>query len=278
MISMVQPIPSGNALRLFFEPPASAVQWRVLRKGSDTFSGPEDGSAIVAYQGNERVVVDSAFLPNQQIAFYKPYYTADGLAWTPGPTAHGTPDATYEEVTTDVLSFLRERLEAGLLTEVQRGSLVPSAGYVPVFSATPSLERDLPFPLVTVHLEAEDPSAHAVGQDLVGDCYDAIGETWEESEGWIASVRVTLIGWSMNSDERIEMRKCMRRIILANMPVFADKGWQQVELSLSDVDAVSGEYPAHIFQVMGTFSCLAPVRVAADVGVIHQVISRSTNP
>jgi len=77
------------------------------------------------------------------------------------------------------------------------------------------------FPLVTIHLESEDPSIHAIGQDISGDYYDGVGQSWEESDGWLAEVRLTIIGWSLNSDERIELRKALRRIILANMPVFA---------------------------------------------------------
>lgn len=274
---MVQPLPVGNALRLFFEPPADAVQWKVLRKGSDTFSGVDDASAIVAYEGDERVVVDSAFLQNEVMAFYKPFYN-NGGGWVAGPTASGTPVATYQEVTTDVLSVVRARLEAGLKVECERGNLSPANGYVQVFNASPSLERDLAMPLVTVHLENEEPSIRAIGEDISGDMYDGIGESWEESDGWLASVRLTLIGWSLNSDERIELRKCMRRVIMANMPVFADLGWEQVELSLSDIDAVNGEYPAHIYQVMGSFSCIAPTRVVSDVdSVVQQVVSRSIN-
>lgn len=278
MISLVQPIHSGNALRLFIEPPPGSVRWRVLRKGADTFTGEGDPEAFVAYEGDERVFVDASFLQNQQMVFYRAYFTADGVTWVAGPTAHGTPDATYEEVTTDVLSFLRERMEAGLLVEVQRGSLVSDVGYIPVYTASPSLDRDLPFPLVTLHLESEDPNTHAVGQDIIGDTLDGFDGEWEESDGWLAHVNIAMIGWSLNADERNELRKCMRRVVLANMPVFYGSGWDQIELNLSNVDAVSGEYPAHIFQVMGTFTCLAPTRVASNVAPIREVISRSVNP
>lgn len=277
MISIVQPIHVGNALRLFIEPPAGSVRWKVLRKGSDTFSSHDDLTALVAYEGDERVIVDSAHLQNEVMAFYRPFYTTDGVVWTAGATASGTPSATYVEKTTDVVGFLRERIEAGLLVECQRGSFATELGYIQVYTASPSLERDLALPLVTVHLENETPSVHAVGQDISGDYFDGIGDAWEESDGWIASVSVTVIGWSLNSDERGEMRRALRRIVLANMPVFADKGWDQVEVSFQDVDAVNGEYPAHIFQVMGTFSCLAPVRVVSDVDSVREVISRSTN-
>lgn len=274
---MVQPLHVGNALRLYIEPPAGSVRWKVLRKGSDSFSTHNDPSAVVAYEGDERVVIDSAFLQNQVMAFYRPFYTVDGVIWTPGDTAHGTPDAIYEDLTTDVLSVLRQRIESGLLVECQRGNFATDLGYVQVYTASPSLERDLAMPLVTVHLENEEPGERFLGEDMIGDQFDSIGDEWTESEGWLANVSVTLIGWSLNSDERIELRKAIRRIVVANLPVFADEGWQQCSLSQQDIDAVNGEYPAHIYQVMSTFSCLAPVRVGGKVDPVREIISRRTN-
>lgn len=261
MISIVQPIHAGNALRLFIEPPAGAVRWKVLRKGSDTFSGVDDPSALVAYDGDELVVVDSAFLPNGVMAFYRPYYTTDGLAWTAGPTAYGTPAATYEEHTTDVMSLVRERMEAGLKVEVERGNLQNDLGYIQVYTAPPSLEQNLLFPLVTITLDEDSSDNRAIGENISGDEYDAVGFAWEESEGWLANVQITLVGWSLNSDERIELRKAIRRVIIANLGVFASHGMDQVNLQMNDVDAVNGEYGAPIYQVMANLSCTAPVRV-----------------
>jgi hypothetical protein len=278
MIAMVQPLHIGNALRLFFEPPAGAVRWKALRKGSDAFSGHDDATAAVVYEGSDRLVVDTSFLQNEVMAFYRPFYTTDGVTWTAGPTAHGTPSAIYEETTTDVLSFLRERLEAGLLVEAQRGNLVHELGYIPVYTATPSLEQGLTFPLVTVHLESEDDSIRGIGDDITGDLIDDFDGSFEESEGWLASVKVTVVGWSLNSDERIELRKAIRRLVIGNIPVFSSKGWEQVSLNQQDVDAVSGEYPAPLFQVMCNFTCIAPVRVGSATGSVREIISGAIVP
>lgn len=262
MISMVQPLSVGNALRLFVEPPAGALRWKVLRKGSGSFSGHDDPSAAVVFDGDERVIIDASFLPNDVMAFYRPFYTADGLTWSAGPVASGTPVATYEEQTSDVLVILRERLEAGLQVEVQRGNLVHELGYVQVYAASPSLERDLAFPLVTLHLDSEEPSVRAIGEAVAMDEFDALSDGWSDSEGWLSEVRISIIGWSLNADERIELRRAIRRVVVANLPVFANHGWQQVNLTLQDNDAVGGEYPAPVYQVVGSFSCVAPVVVA----------------
>ena len=273
---MVQPLPVGNALRLFIQPPTGAVRWKLLRNGNGVFTGHDDASSIVAYEGDSRVTVDSAFLQNEVMAFYKPFYTADGVTWSAGPVANGTPAGTYEEFTTDVMSLLRERLEAGLLVEVQRGNLVNDLGYVQVYTAAPSMERDLRMPLVTLHLDDESPAERGVGEYL-GDEFDAIGQDWTETEGWLANVRIMLIGWSLNGDERIELRKAIRRIVIGNLSVFESHGLSLVNITQQDMDSVNGEYPAPIFQVMNTFTCLAPVRVGGRTDSVREVISARSN-
>jgi hypothetical protein len=270
MISGVWPLAVGNALRVFVTPPGSAVRWRVLRKGADTFTGFDDPAAAVAYEGNEPTFVDVAALQNEVRQFYRAYYTVDGITWVDGGlTNSGTPAAIYEELTTDVLTKLRERIEAGLVVEVERNTIAaPELGYVQVFSAAPSLEQSTRFPLVTLHMENEEPTERAIGESIGGDDFD---EAFE-GEGWLASVRVTVVGWSLNSDERNELRKALRRIVIGNLPVFDSFGGLQINFSQQDVDALSGEYGAPMYQAMCTFSCLAPVRVGGLVPTISDVI------
>jgi hypothetical protein len=277
MITMIQSLHVGNALRLFIQPPAGAVRWKVLRNGNGIFSGHDDASAIVAHEGDDHVVLDTAFLQNEVMAFYKPFYTADGVTWTAGAVANGTPAATYEEYSTDVMSLLRERLEAGLLVEVQRGNLVNELGYIQVYTAAPSLERDLRMPLVTMHLENEEPGERGIGEYIGGDEFDSISQDWVDADGWLSSVRVAIIGWSLNGDERIELRKAIRRVVVANLAVFEAAGWNTVNLSQQDLDAISGEYPAPMYQVMNTFTCLAPVRVGGRTSGVNEVISARSN-
>ena len=281
MISIVQNLHIGNALRLFIQPPAGARRWRVLRKGSDTFTGQDDAEALVAFDGDDKVFVDAESQINDQMAFYRPYYTADGIAWTAGATAHGTPTADYVDNSPDVLGLLRDRIEAGLFVECQRGTFIPDAGYIQVFTAPPVMSADLRMPVVTVHLESEDPSDRAIGENVFGDEFDSIGMDMNESEGWLANVSITVIGWSLNSDERIELRKALRRIIIGNLAVFSAAGVQQVAFSQHDIDAVNGEYPAQIYQSMCNFTCISSVRVGGPIEptlpAISNISARSTN-
>jgi hypothetical protein len=51
MIGFIQPIASGNAIRLLLSPVMGASNWRVLRKESDDFSGHDDPNAYLVYEG-----------------------------------------------------------------------------------------------------------------------------------------------------------------------------------------------------------------------------------
>ena len=280
MITTVQPLYAGNAVRLFVAPPAGSLAWKVLRKTTAAFSGHDDATAYLAYRGNDAVFIDAAGFGNDAEYFWAVYYTVDNLAWTAGNVHAGTPSAIYQDHTTDVMSFLQQRLEAGLKVECERGNFQAELGYIQVYTAPPALEQGLRFPLVTLHLENEDSADRGLGENISGDAFDAIGFEFEESEGWLASVRLMIIGWSLNSDERIELRKAIRRLVAANLPVFDSFGWITPNLSQQDVDAISGEYSSPIYQVMNTFTCLAPVRVGGIDGSavpISDVTTRMSN-
>jgi len=275
MISIVQPLNVGNALRVFIEPPAGAVRWKVLRKAANSFSGPDDPSALLVYEGDDKIITDAESIANGIMQFYCPYYSADGITWTAGTVGSGTANATYTDQTTDVMSELRARLEAGLKVECERGTFATELGYIQVYTAPPAMEPTLRFPLLTLHMEGEEPGERFIGEEVASDSFDAIGFDIEESEGWLANVRVQIIAWSLNSDERLELRKAIRRLVIANLPVFDGFGWSTINLSQQDADALSGEYGAPVYQVMNTFTCLAPARVTSNVDAIRDVISRS---
>lgn len=268
---MIVPLPVGNALRVFLEPPAGATLWRILRKGADTFTGETDPNALVVYEGTQKSVLDVAYLNNETAYFYRAYYW-DGTAWTASATVSATPQATYADASTDALSVVRDRLDYGLTVEVARGTLVHDENRIKVLTAPPLFD-DTRWPVVTVHLQSEVPAERALGEELDADYLDALDGEWIETEGWLAKVQLMITGWCLNPDERIELRKTLRRIVVANLPVFDDAGMVQIEFSQQDVDAVSGEYPAPVYQVMCCFSCLAPVIVRSQADAIADVTS-----
>ena len=67
-------------LRVFLAPPAGAVAWRVLRKDTDTFTGPSDPDARTAFAGADRTFLDDTGLIDGTAVWYRAYYW-DGAAW-----------------------------------------------------------------------------------------------------------------------------------------------------------------------------------------------------
>lgn len=273
---MIQPLHSGNALRLFLEPPKGVVAWRVLRNGTGVFSGPNDSHAALVFEGfddDAQVLVDVGnALENDARWFYGAYHSTDKVVWHASPVKSAIPNAIYQDQTTDVLSFVRDRLSSGLLEECKRGNFQTDFNFIQVYTAPPVMESALRFPLVTLHLESEESADRGIGETLGPDSFDAQDFEWTESEGWLANVRLQIIGWSLNSDERIELRKAIRRLIVANLPAFDSVGFNTINLSQQDVDSVNGEYPSPIYQVMNTFTCIAPVVVSGNVSAVREVV------
>lgn len=270
MISLIQPVAAGNALRVFLEPPAGAVWWRLLRKVADTFAGESDPNALLVFEGTDKVTLDIAQLVNGTLYYYRPYYLIDG-AWTPGETRTGVPNAAYEDIGGDVLSLVRERIDLGLQAELSRGALQHDQGHIKVLTAPPVFE-DTAFPVVTVHLQNDDPAERGVGEMVGVDDFDAGAEEWTEKEGWLARTQLTIMGWSLNPDERTELRKALRRIVQANLPIFDFADMVQIEFSQQDTEDFAS-YSAPVYQVMCTFSCLSPAQVGVKVGAIKDVIT-----
>ncbi|SDH27292.1 hypothetical protein [Nitrosomonas sp. Nm132] len=271
MIRFVQPIASGNAIRLLLSLVAGAGKWRVLRKETDDFSGFDDPNAFLVYEGDEGTVVDHQFLVNDQLYYYKAYYWVNS-AWLASATATGMPHASYEEASTDVLSLLRDRLDYGFRVEVERGVITHEYNAVPILTAPPVFE-DTRWPCVTVHLESESPAERGLGEAFMPDFYNQDEDAWEVHEGWLASVQLQIVTWSLNPDERIEMRKAVRRIIQANLSLFDHEGMIKIETSQRDVEDFTS-YQAPVYQSMCSFSCIAPAQIRMDdPNIIRQVNS-----
>lgn len=261
MLSRIEPLAAGAALRAFLEPPAAARQVRLLRKVTDTFTGHDDAQAALVYAGDPvNAVLDARGLQDGTLYHYRPYYW-DGTAWAAGGASmSATPQARYQDASTDVLDVVRDRLRLGLQAEVARGTFKPDGGAIRVLVAPPAFEGTR-FPVVTVHLASETPAQRALGEMVEPDDWLDLDQRWGSGEGWLARVQLTIVGWCLNADERVDMRKALRRIIVANLPVFDAHGMVEVELSQQDVDSLGGEYAADVFQAVCTFTCVAPVRV-----------------
>lgn len=269
MITLLQPLPIGNALRLFLTPPTGALYWRVLRRSADAFAGQDDAGAVkVADQSTDNVILDDTALVNDVPYFYRAYYWT-GSAWTASETATGTPAATYRGDDIDPLMLLRDRLTLGLAVEVKRGALKPQSGKIPVITAPFGMVDKITFPCVSVHLDSDSNADRALGEMLYADEHEGAGG-WTETEGWLSRTQLAVVGVSLNPDERIALRLAIQRVVTGNLPVFDAHGLVQVEFSQHDTEEfVTNNTP--LFITSGSFTCMAPNFIQDTVGEIRDV-------
>lgn len=263
MISFIQSLASGNAVKVALNPPKQADRWRLLRKATDDFTGQDDPAAAVILDGDERYIVDRTTLLNGNVYHYK-LYSLIGANWVTTPSVQVTVTAGYFGISNDPLDVIRERLELGLKVEVTRGKLKHARDYIPVKTAFPFNEAAM-WPMVTVHVQSVSTDTRA------------IGELWEtdadeDMDGGLDRWRIDVIGWTMNPDERNELRKAIRRVIVANLPLFDDVGMIQIDFSQMDAEELADkDKNIVIYKTVGSFSCLAPFVVANEGPTVETV-------
>lgn len=268
MISFAEPLPIGNAVRVLIDPPATAHKWRLLRKTTDDFVEYDDPAAKLVYEGTEKNIVDTATLTNGTQYFYAEY-DFNGTVWTTAPSVAVTPSTSYGFDGPDALTLVRERLRLGLKAAVAANVLRHDNGSVPVFTAPP-LEDEAKWPLVSVHLQQDASDGRGLGEMVSPDIFDLDAAECDVSEGWLSRVRLQIIGWSLNPDERISLRRVIKSIIQGNLPVFDSAGMVQIDFSQVDVEDFQS-YNAPVYQVISDFSCLAPSVINATQDLVEGV-------
>lgn len=273
MIILIQPLAAGNALRIALAPPVGAGVVRLLRKDADTFIGEADPGAVIVHEGTERAITDFSGLLNGVAVWYKPYYRV-GAAWVTAPSVSAVPAAGFVDLSIDTLSFIRERLEFGLKSFVDNQTIQHVRGYVPVLKASPQAE-DVPMPLVTIHLQNESAEIRAIGEESGVPMFDEDNAEWHSVEGGFDRVEITIGIWSLNSDERITMRRALRAILNANLPVFDAAGMLLCQWSMQDMEDYT-TYSSPVFQTICSFSCLAPAAISDTELPIIDVLAFAT--
>lgn len=251
------PLAVGNAVRVFWTPPAGAEYVRVLRRTADAFTGPGDaGARVVTDEDDSTNTLDRTGLVNGTAYFYRAY-AWDGATWTAGPTASATPAATYQGDDIDPQTLLRERLELGLAVEVTRGVLKPRDGRIEVLMSPYAMARAVAFPVVSVILVDDSQADRVLGEELYPELVMADGDV-QSTEGWLSKTTLSVIGIAQTADERAALRQAIARVMAANFPIFADAGLVTPNFSQRDEERLPEAGNAALFITAGTFDCLAP--------------------
>lgn len=272
MISLVQKIPSGNGLRVLLQPPAAATRIRLLRKESDDFTGWDDADALVISDGKDRCITDVSGLINGTPVYYRAYYQIVG-AWAQTSSFRAVPEATFLDRSVDPMTLVRDRLELGLKVYVDRGQISHERGFVPVLTASPQIE-DVPLPLATVHLLADAPDLRSLGEVSTNDVFSGEDGMWHSFEGGYSRTDLTIVGWSLNSDERIVMRNALKAVLMANLSVFDAAGLLMVSWNFSDMEDFQ-TYGAPVYQAICKFTCYAPSAVESVDPAVRDVVIHS---
>ncbi|CAB4137238.1 hypothetical protein UFOVP326_14 [uncultured Caudovirales phage] len=262
MISFVEPLPSGNAVRLILTPPDGARWWRVLRRTADSFAGPVDhGAVIVANESTDHAVLDWTGLVNGTAYFWKAW-SWDGVRFTEHPAVTSTPQARLSSPGVDAQELVIQRLEASLANDVAVKRLKPASGKVPVLSAPFASQERIALPCVSVHLAEDAPVQRGIGETYLGIGDDEVD--WQDGESWVSRVVLNIVGVSMNADERRALRQAIKRAVMGNLAVFEAAGVQQVNLSQTDDEVLDdGGKAAPLYMASATFECVVPAAAGA---------------
>jgi hypothetical protein len=265
-------------VQLVVTPPAGAQYWRILRRTADAFTGPGDtGAVLVADESQDNAVLDQgAPLANGTPFFWREYDWIGGAWVDSGASVTATPAATYQGGAVDPQTLVRDRIDLGLQVEVSRGALTPASGSVQVLTAPFALADATRLPCVSVHHDSSTPATHLVGEGfgLVPDWENgSVGDT----TGWFKRVSLTIAVVSQNGDERNALRRALERVMLANLPIFWDAGFVEIEFAQSDSEEF-GEKNAVLYHTRGAFTCQAPAWINAGATIITSADASATTP
>lgn len=269
---MAFPLAAGNAVRVHLQPAIGAVEMRVLRKTADTFSGPDDPAATVVGDALtvEPFVLDSADdLINGAVAYYRGYDYVSGSWVDQGQTFPITPGCTYRPDDLDVQEFIRDRFQLGIASAIAAQALFPATGAIQVTTAPFALPEATTFPTVCIHLEQISQDMRVLG-DSMQDYFDEPTAEWITTEGWLSRATFNVVGVSQNPDERIQLRKVLRQILIANIPVFAAVGIVTPEFSQTDSEQFS-ENNVPLYYSNGVLNVVAPDWIRTSEGLISDV-------
>lgn len=239
---------------------------RILRRADDAFAGADDPNAVlVGDDWEDTWLVDSAddLVDGVQV-WYRCFDWVNGGWIDQGVSFAATPQVNFEPDGLDPQEFVRDRIQIGINYAIAQGWLQPASGAIQVTTAPFQLSETVTFPTISVHLESTGPADRSIGDELVEE-FDQFADQYEGTEGWMARTALNVAGVSQNPDERISLRKALRQIVQANLPVFAGAGLRNIEFSQTDSEEFR-EKDVPLYHTNGTFSCVSPAWIRAGTG------------
>lgn len=268
MIAFLQSLPVGNAVRCLLTPATGATRTRVLRKTTDDIADASDPDAAIVHDSDDTHFVDSTTLLNGTPYYYRAFDLVDGV-WVASESETVTPSATAVFEGPDFQTLVRERLRAGLAVEVGAQRLQHPDGKIRVLTAPPQFDGTV-WPVFSVMYRDGAPEVRGIGELVANDLFDPDTEHWIDTEGWLKRESIHVVGFTLNSDERISLRRALEKIVLGNMPVLEAAGMTQLSVQFNDHDEMEA-FSSPLYSTLATISGLAVGAVTAPIAPISDV-------
>jgi hypothetical protein len=270
------PLSIGNAVKLSFIPP-SDDEWagtRILRKAGTisvpaVISGPTDAAATIIWdQSGEttnqsldeaRWMLDIQGLVNGILYTYAAYAYDAVPNYSDVLTITVTPAVTYTYQSFELKDLFLDRLPVTMADELLRGMIRLKSGVtkIPVISASPAPGSEDTWPVVSVHLDSDAMNTEAIGHETGGQTFNEGTNLWVTNEGAYFAQAVSVLAWTLNPEERDEMRRALKRQITVVMHELVELGQAaQLGLNLQDAEEFS-LYPAPVYFAICHVTCLA---------------------
>lgn len=243
----------GGAVRLQWINPTTAGfdHVKILRKLTNTFSGPNDQSATVVYLGlgdlcqpyrnifqpvdgvtpaQYRQILDTTDI-GYNITYYYAIYALDAGEVSPSDAAAmsaTTPHVSeFEEI--DILQTLLDYINPYMNAQIVTQSLAIRPNQrINVLNGPPLLDNAT-WPMVSVHLDDDHPSDFSIG-DIVGS-NDTTGDTIVHRRGYMSDASISVVGWTDNPDVRKSMYRNLKGCLISARQLLENVGLMNVVLS-----------------------------------------------
>jgi len=254
--SEARPFTFGGAVRLLWVHPSAVSaptfdHVLILRKPTNTFTGPTDPAATVVLRGVgvQAAEYRSVFLPGD-VATSDLYRTTldDVSGWATTLyyaiyamnaaetdvssavilSAPLLPVSTVEEL--DLIGTLMPFLNSYLNQQIAVGMLLVPAGVtnIQVVDGPPMLDN-ITFPVVSLHLDDDHPVGFAIG-DEIGHL-DANGDTEVARRGLLSAVTVAVVGVTDNPEVRRHLYRSLKGALIASRQLLEQHGLMNMEVS-----------------------------------------------
>ena len=256
----------GGGVRLYWINPDDLTfnKVKILRKTTNTFSGPNDTTAKVVYE-NGRGMISPAQRPlfvingdldhtrfreafdHADLAWNQTYYYAI-YAMDAGASDVSTavivsvtlPEfPTFEDV--DLLDELRAFLR-GFFKQAIASHVLPVRAAITglEISEGPPRRDQTQFPCISLHLAKKHPIQFVLGDIL--DTLDDAGEHPVRRQGCITEIDVEIVGWAGDNPEtRHFLHRVLEAAMLAIKPLLSELGFSQLSWSGSYEEDISCE-------------------------------------